>query len=132
TKACGHPSGWPLGVRRRGGRAINPVASRGGRYYDRRRSPGTLCVPSSRPEALCASATKGRIMNARLADPFGARSTETTPHGPVDIYRLDRLEKTLGVSIARLPFSIRILLEAVLRNVDGYQVTEDDVQRLAG
>ena len=72
-------------------------------------------------------------MNAsRPNDPFGARAALTTPDGTFQIHRLDRLEKSLGVSLQRLPFSIRILLEAALRTCDGYQVTEDDVRRLAG
>jgi aconitate hydratase len=70
-------------------------------------------------------------MNARPNDPFGARDALSTPAGSVDVYRLDRLEKSLGVSVARLPVSIKILLEAVLRNVDDYQVTKGDVERLA-
>jgi aconitate hydratase len=70
-------------------------------------------------------------MNAQLRDPFGARAPLATPDGPVQIFRLDALERKLGVSLARLPFSIRILLEAVLRNVDDYQVTARDVEGLA-
>ena len=70
-------------------------------------------------------------MNARTNDPFGARSALATPAGTVQIYRLDRLAKSLGVSPERLPYSIRILLEALLRTCDGYLVTEDDVKRLA-
>ncbi len=34
-------------------------------------------------------------------------------------------------NISKLPFSIRVLLEAVLRNCDGFSVTEDDVKNLA-
>jgi aconitate hydratase len=65
-------------------------------------------------------------------DPFGATADLATPAGNLRIHRLDRLESALGVSIARLPFSIRVLLEAALRHCDGFQVTEDDVRRLAG
>jgi aconitase A len=71
-------------------------------------------------------------MNARLHDPFGARAPLATADGTVQIYRLDRLEKSLGVPLARLPYTIRSLLEAVLRNVDEFQVTARDVERLAG
>src|SRR5258705_9844007 len=71
-------------------------------------------------------------MNSRLNDPFGARDPLATAAGPHQIYRLDRLEKRLNLSLQRLPFSIRILLEAALRGCDGYQVTEDDVRRIAG
>ncbi|MEX2027815.1 MAG: aconitate hydratase AcnA, partial [Pirellulaceae bacterium] len=43
----------------------------------------------------------------------------------------DRLEKAGLGAIGKLPFSIRVLLESVLRNCDGYIVTENDVQALA-
>ncbi len=67
----------------------------------------------------------------RLTDPFGARETFQTPQGNLGIYRLDKLEKDGIAPISKLPFSIRVLLEAVLRNCDGYQVTEEDVRNLA-
>ena len=72
-------------------------------------------------------------MNAsRNADPFGARATLATPAGSYQIHRLDRIASVCKISLERLPFSIRILLESALRNCDGYQVTEADVKRLAG
>ena len=64
-------------------------------------------------------------------DAFGARSTLDTGFGRATIYRLETLEKA-GVSpgLARLPFSIKVLLEAVLRSVDGELVTAEDVKNL--
>ncbi|MBI3540139.1 MAG: aconitate hydratase, partial [Candidatus Eisenbacteria bacterium] len=70
-------------------------------------------------------------MSTRRNDPFGARAALATPHNSVHIHRLDRLEQSLGVSVARLPYSIKVLIEAALRTCDGYQVTEADVKRLA-
>lgn len=67
----------------------------------------------------------------RLTDPFGARSSFQAPQGEMGIYRLSQLEKSGVAKVSHLPFSIRILLEAVLRNCDGYQVSEDDVKNLA-
>ena len=67
-----------------------------------------------------------------LFDPFHARDTFDTGSGTAGIYRLSRLEDAGLTSVARLPYSIRILLEAVLRNCDGYAVTERDVANLAG
>lgn len=65
-------------------------------------------------------------------DPFNARSTFAGPNGPIGYYDLQKLEKDgVGPSISRLPISIRILLEAVLRNCDGYVVSEEDVKNLA-
>lgn len=62
-------------------------------------------------------------------DPFSARDTLDTPGGQKTIYRLDAL-RGIG-EVRKLPYSIRVLLEAVLRNVDGYIVTEDHVKALA-
>ncbi len=66
-----------------------------------------------------------------LIDPFGLHDTISTAQGPVGIYRLTRLESQgIGV-ISRLPYSIRILLEAVARHCDGYVIQPEDVQNLA-
>ena len=46
-------------------------------------------------------------------------------------YSLPALGKTLGVDVSRLPVSIRVVLEAVLRNCDGKKVTEEHVRQLA-
>src|SRR5581483_5969338 len=61
-------------------------------------------------------------------DAFGARA----PLGDYFIYRLDKLA-ALGIApnLDRLPFSIKILLEALLRHLDNYIVTEQDVKNLA-
>jgi aconitate hydratase len=64
-------------------------------------------------------------------DPFAARDTFQGPNGPVGFYNLQKLEDAGIGKISRLPFSIRILLEAVLRNCDGYIVSEQDVRNLA-
>jgi aconitate hydratase len=48
------------------------------------------------------------------------------------LYSLPALAKELGVKIERLPVSIRIVLESVLRNCDGKKVTEAHVAQLAG
>ncbi|MEO7032068.1 MAG: aconitase family protein, partial [Herbaspirillum sp.] len=47
-------------------------------------------------------------------------------------YSLPALGKKLGINISRLPISIRIVLESVLRNCDGKKVTEDNIRQLAG
>ncbi len=57
-------------------------------------------------------------------DPFSALATIDLPEGPTSFYRLGRLEELGMVSLDRLPFSIRVLLENVLRNAgDGYVTT---------
>ena len=64
-------------------------------------------------------------------DPFSARDTFDTGSGSAGIYRLSTLESAGLTKVAELPFSIRVLLESLLRNCDGYVVTEDDVKSLA-
>ncbi len=61
-------------------------------------------------------------------DPFNARTTLKTATGDRTYYRLDAL-KALG-PIERLPYSIRVLLEACLRNCDGRIVTKEHVQKI--
>ena len=64
-------------------------------------------------------------------DPLGARDVFDTGSGEVGIYRLGRLEEAGLTKIATLPFSIRVLLESLLRNCDGFEVTETDVKNMA-
>ena len=63
--------------------------------------------------------------------PLDARRTLETASGPVAYYSLPRLQETGTVRLDRLPFSIRILLENVLRNQDGTLVTGEDLQTAA-
>ncbi|GIV61079.1 MAG: aconitate hydratase [Rhodothermaceae bacterium] len=67
----------------------------------------------------------------RKRDPFDARATFETGNGAAYLYRLSRLIDHGYTGIDRLPFSIKVLLEAALRNCDGYLVSEEDVARLA-
>jgi aconitate hydratase len=46
-------------------------------------------------------------------------------------YSLPALGESLGVNLSRLPVSIRIVLESVLRNCDGKKVTEEHIRQLA-
>jgi len=64
-------------------------------------------------------------------DPFSARARFETGNGPASLFRLARLEELGLTRLARLPFSIRILLESALRNCDGFAVSEQDVKNLA-
>ncbi|WP_298405721.1 aconitate hydratase AcnA [uncultured Chloroflexus sp.] len=65
-----------------------------------------------------------------MANSFGARSTLTVGGRTYEIYRLDALAN-YGVNLARLPYSLRILLENLLRHEDGRTVTADDILALA-
>jgi aconitate hydratase len=62
-------------------------------------------------------------------DSFDARATLTVADRDYEIYRLDALQSRYD--IARLPFSLKILLENLLRNEDGETVRAKDVEALA-
>ncbi len=64
-------------------------------------------------------------------DRFGSRATLTVADVPYHIYRLDALEKTGVGRVDRLPYSLKVLLENLLRREDGRTVTEDDIRALA-
>ncbi len=70
-------------------------------------------------------------MTQTYLDSFGARALLAGSTEPTYIYRLSRLEESGVGKVSRLPFSIKVLLEALLRQVDGFAVTEEDVVRLA-
>ncbi len=64
-------------------------------------------------------------------DVFEARKSITTKEGDFTYYALPALEEHGLGKITTLPYSIRVLLESCLRNLDGYVVTEEDVRALA-
>ncbi len=64
-------------------------------------------------------------------DAFGSRATLTVGDRDYEIFRLDALEKR-GLDVTRLPYSLRILLENILRNQDASADAEGDVETLAG
>ncbi len=59
-------------------------------------------------------------------DTFAARATLTVGENDYEIHRLDAVE-----GAERLPFSLKVLLENLLRNEDGVNVTADDIRALA-
>ena len=66
-----------------------------------------------------------------LKDSFGSKQTITIADKEVTFYSLKKLEEAGIANISKLPYSIRVLLEDILRNVDGKVITEDDVKNLA-
>ena len=70
-------------------------------------------------------------MVLKPGDVLGARAVLNTGSGHADYYRLRKLEEDGLGAVSRLPFSIKVLLEALLRECDGYVVTQDDVANLA-
>jgi aconitate hydratase len=64
------------------------------------------------------------------SDSFGARSALTVSGREYEVFRLDALQDRFDV--ARLPYSIKVLLENVLRLEDGVSVSSEDVEAIAG
>ena len=64
-------------------------------------------------------------------DPFGAAKMVETALGRLRVYDLNVLAESGVGHVDRLPYSIKVLLEAVLRNLDGFAITEEHVEALA-
>src|ERR1700710_1569891 len=62
---------------------------------------------------------------------FGTLQEFSFANGQGSYYSLPKLEKAGVGPISKLPVSIRIVLESVLRNLDGRKVNEKDVKTLA-
>ena len=65
------------------------------------------------------------------ADTFGALATLETAAGTVDYYRLGALEEAGIANLSALPYSIRIVLENMLRHTADGVASDDDVRRVA-
>src|ERR1043166_8832716 len=65
-----------------------------------------------------------------MTNSFNARSSLRVGNKQYEIYRLDALDKQ-GLNTTRLPYSLRILLENLLRTENGVSVKPDDVRNLA-
>ena len=70
-------------------------------------------------------------MKSSTRNAFGSLATLNLSEGPTSFYRLGALEEQGLASLDRLPFSIRILLENVLRHAGGGYVSEEDVSAVA-
>ena len=70
-------------------------------------------------------------MTTAQIDQFNARGTFSAGGQDIGIYRLSALNDAGFGDVGKLPYSIRVLLESVLRNCDGKVVTTEDVQALA-
>ena len=64
-------------------------------------------------------------------DSFGTRSTLAVGGATHTVYRLDTAARALGIELARLPFTLRILLENLLRGEDGQNVTAEQIRAFA-
>ena len=66
------------------------------------------------------------IRNSDYLDSF-----DTTSGKKVWFYSLPKLEQAGIANVSRLPFSMRIMLESMLRNIDGVEITEKDFSAVA-
>ncbi|MFL0364026.1 aconitate hydratase AcnA [Pseudobacillus sp. 179-B 2D1 NHS] len=64
-------------------------------------------------------------------DVFNARSNFELDGKRYNYYRLAALEEAGVAKVSRLPYSIKVLLESVLRQHDGYVIKKDHVENLA-
>jgi aconitate hydratase len=65
-----------------------------------------------------------------MTNTFGARTKLAVGRQTYEVFRLDAVA-SLGGDLQRLPYSLRILLEDLLRTEDGVSVTRDDIEALA-
>src|SRR5260221_2439572 len=70
-------------------------------------------------------------MAISAANSFRTRDRLNVGAQAFEIHRLEFLEKQISDSMTRLPFSLRILLENLLRNEDGRFVRAEDIKALA-
>ncbi|HXO88509.1 MAG TPA: aconitate hydratase AcnA [Candidatus Acidoferrales bacterium] len=71
-------------------------------------------------------------MSLPAKNSFAARATLGVGSDKFDIYRLEALERAGVGNVARLPFSLKVLLENLLRHEDDHFVRYDDITALAG
>ena len=70
-------------------------------------------------------------MAQKYVDSFGTRKVLTVGGESYDIFRLDLLEKAGFKNISRLPVSLKVLLENLLRQEDNHHVNKADIEALA-
>ncbi len=70
-------------------------------------------------------------MAQKHVDSFGTRKVLTVDGESYDIFRLDLLEKAGFPNVSRLPVSLKVLLENLLRQEDNHHVNKADIEALA-
>ncbi len=105
-------------------RVAKPYGQAVGRHFDPRQ-------PSLTERGLERLGSPKLIESGAMAHPdsFGARSRLTVGDSSFEIFRLGALQERFDVY--RLPYTLRILLENVLRHEDGVSVTAADVEAVA-
>src|SRR5690606_38557640 len=94
------------------------------------RSTSAYSAAHARPAANPAGAPSPDRPMAH--DPFRATATLQVGGRTFTYSRLGALQDQGVADLARLPYSIRVLLEAALRTLDGFLVEEKDVRAIAG
>src|SRR5919202_2423638 len=64
-------------------------------------------------------------------DSFGARTSLATSSGGIELFSLKKLDEQVPGDVFSLPFSIRVMLESLLRNAGGKFVSDKNVEVLA-
>ena len=106
-------------------RVSAPYATAVGRHFDPRRTSLT--------ERALDRLNGPKLLESRAMDhpnTFGAQSTLAVGGTKHEIFRIDALQAAFDVH--RLPYTLRVLLENVLRHEDGVGVTATDVEAVAG
>src|SRR5690242_4054280 len=86
----------------------------------------------ARPLVQDHGTTRHQEMTAVASqDSFGAKSTLDVDGTSYEIFRLDAVTGE-GLDVASLPYSLKVLLENLLRTEDGADITADDIKALAG
>jgi len=70
-------------------------------------------------------------MAQKYVDSFGTRKALTVGNQNYDVFRLDTLEKAGFKNVSKLPVSLKVLLENLLRLEDNHHVSEVDIETLA-
>jgi aconitate hydratase len=75
--------------------------------------------------------SEGREWNMKRNDVFNARSTFDVNGKEYSYYRLGALEEAGIGNVSKLPYSVKVLLESVLRQFDGKVINKEHVENLA-
>ena len=70
-------------------------------------------------------------MAQKYVDSFGTRKALTVGNQNYDVFRLDTLEKAGFKNVSKLPVSLKVLLENLLRLEDNHHVSKVDIETLA-
>lgn len=70
------------------------------------------------------------MSDASQSNSFDVKRTMKTAMGEVEYFSLTEFAKKGFTDVKRFPFSVRVLLESILRNEDGYEVTADHVRKI--